>query len=821
MHGAFASPGCLFASRVRRIGFGLGAVAAFAFAVPALAVQPQVSAVAPIGVQRGTEVEWTISGDRLDDATEVLLYQPGVTVSSVTPSSDKEVKVKIVVAPDAALGNHALRLRTATGLSNLRVFSVVNEPVTEEVEPNNDFEAPQAIGLGVCVHGVVQSEDLDYFVVEAKQGQRIVAEIEGLRLGRTFFDPFVAILNTERFELASSDDTALLRADGACVATAPADGKYLVVVRESSFGGSGASDYLLHVGTFPRPSGVYPAGGRPGETIEATWIGPELSGVKTQVTLPTDGSKEYAAVLQTPEGASPSPNMMRVIDIPNSLEVEPNDARETASAAQIPGAFNGIIDRPGDVDYFKFAAEKGKQYDIRVYARKSLRTPLDSVITVRRANGGGVGSNDDSGGPDSYFRFNAPESEEYTLEIKDHLGKGDAHYVYRVEVTPVAPSLTMDLPEISRNTEPNIVMHQGNRMGLLVAARRENFGGDVTFDIPTLPAGVRAEIFPIPASFDRAPVIFHVEEGAALAGGLAPIPGKWTDGTTAVEGKLLQRSILIRGQNDRDMWGYDADRFAYVVAEKVPYKVEVVQPQVPIVRSGSMELVVKATRDPGFEGEISLEMLYDPPGVGSSKSIKIPKDQTEARIPLTANGGAAIATWPIVVLGKAPYKNGTVAAATEKADLNVADSYFGFSFPKGTVEKGKSAQYVVGLEKKAEFSESVKIALVGLPSGVAAEPVEVPADAESVTFTVAANAEARAGVHKSLVCQATILRNGEPIVLTVGNGELRVDEPVVPKEPEAKPAAEAKPAEMPKPAEAAPAAPLSRLEQLRKMREGN
>jgi hypothetical protein len=377
----------------------------------------------------------------------------------------------------------------------------------------------------------------------------------------------------------------------------------------------------------------------------------------------------------------------------------------------------------------------------------------------------------------------------------------------------------MDLPEIARNTEPNIVMHQGNRMGLLVAARRENFGGDVTFDIPNLPAGVRAEILPIPASFDRAPVIFHVEEGAALAGGLSPIPGKWTDGTTTVEGGLLQRTILIRGQNDRDMWGYDADRFAFVVAEKVPYKIEVVQPQVPVVRSGSMELVVKATRDAGYEGEISLEMLYDPPGIGSSRSIKIPKDQTEAKIPLTANGGAAVGEWPIVVLGKAPYKNGTVATATEKAQLRVAESYFAFSFPKGTIEKGKTAQYVVGLEKKAEFPESVKIALVGLPSGVTAEPVEVPADAESVTFTVAASAEARVGVHKSLVCQATIMRNNEPIVLTVGNGELRVDEPVVPKEPA--PAAEAKPAETPKPAAAAPAAPLSRLEQLRKMREGN
>ena len=55
---------------------------------------------------------------------------------------------------------------------------------------------------------MADNEDVDYYVVEAKKGERITAEVEGIRLGLTLFDPYVAILDAKRFELASSDDAA-------------------------------------------------------------------------------------------------------------------------------------------------------------------------------------------------------------------------------------------------------------------------------------------------------------------------------------------------------------------------------------------------------------------------------------------------------------------------------------------------------------------------------------------------------------------------------------------------------------------------------------
>ena len=131
---------------------------------------------------------------------------------------------------------------------------------------------------------------------------------------------------------------------------------------------------------------------------------------------------------------------------------------------------------------------------------------------------------------------------------------------------------------------------------------------------------------------------------AAPDGALVDLVGRTTDEKLNVVGHLNQRTMLVRGQNNRDVWGHDADRVAVAVTEKAPFTIEIVQPQVPIVRNGSMQLFVEATRDEGFNEPISVSMLYNPNGIGSSGSIAIPADQTRVAIPLTANGKAAIGT---------------------------------------------------------------------------------------------------------------------------------------------------------------------------------
>jgi len=805
--------------------------AAWAISVSAAwAVQPQLGSMSPAGLQRGVETQWTLQGARLTDAKEIMFYTPGFTVSELKAENDNTVKAKVTVAADCRLGIHAIRLRSESGISNLQTFTVGPFPQVEEKEPNTDFNAPQPIEMNVTVTGVVQAEDVDYFVVDAKKGQRISAEVEGLRLGYAFFDPYLAILNPARFELARSDDAALLNQDCLVSVVAPEDGKYIIQLRESAYGGNGACRYRMHVGTFPRPTAIYPAGGKPGESLNVRFIGDAAGDIVAQVAIPADAKNAFGAHAQDAGGLSPSPNNLRVIDLPNALEVEPNDNLQQATpSAEAPLALNGIIDKPGDVDFIKFTAKKGQQLDVRVYARNTIRSSLDSVLQVLNAQGDGVGGNDDSGGPDSYLRFGVPADGDYIAVVRDHLNAGGPGYVYRVEITEVKPQLTMVLPERQQYVPTTLAVPKGNRMALLVGAQRANFGGVLNVNFENLPPGVAAETIPMAADRQDIPVVFTAAADANPAGALVDVVGKPADANLPIVGHLNQRTMLVRGQNNIDVWGHNADRMATVLAEDIPYKLDVVAPKAPLVRNGSMNLKVVATREEGFVAPISVRMLYNPPGIGSSSSVVIPEGQNEAAIPLTANGNAGIGTWKIVVVGRAndpsqqaqPQQGRRSRGAGYEcssgfADLVVADQFYAFQFERTAVEQGQETELSIKVTKKADFEGEATAELLGIPAGITTEPVKFTKDTPELVFKVKAAPEAREGKHGGLVCRTVFNVAGEPVTHTLGATELRVDKPLPPKvdAPKPMPAVAAAP-----PAQPAPMKRLSRLEQLRLEKE--
>ena len=91
---------------------------------------------------------------------------------------------------------------------------------------------------------------------------------------------YVALAEQEKCELVTGDDSPNTQQDGGCSVVIPADGKYIIQIRESAFGGNGACQYRLHVGTFPRPTAVVPAGGKPGEELEVTFLGDPSGPIK-------------------------------------------------------------------------------------------------------------------------------------------------------------------------------------------------------------------------------------------------------------------------------------------------------------------------------------------------------------------------------------------------------------------------------------------------------------------------------------------------------------------------------------------------------------
>jgi predicted nucleotidyltransferase len=95
---------------------------------------------------------------------------------------------------------------------------------------------------------------------------------------------------------------------------------------------------------------------------------------------------------------------------PVTVEAEPNDDVRKGNEATMPGALCGAIGQPGDIDHFSFDCKKGQKYFVRVFARGTLRSPLDSVINVFDPNFRSIAGNDDEGrNPDSFVEFTPAE----------------------------------------------------------------------------------------------------------------------------------------------------------------------------------------------------------------------------------------------------------------------------------------------------------------------------------------------------------------------------------------------------------------------------
>lgn len=787
----------------------LGIFGVMAVASLARAASPDLVNVVPRGGQRGTEIDVVFNGDRLGDAQDVFVYSPGVTVSQLDGKDPKKLKAKITIAPDAPLGEHCLRVCTATGITPLRTFYVGALPHVDEKEPNNDFDKPQKIGLNVTVAGVITDEDVDYYAIDLKKGQFITAEVEGIRLAssmQTIFDPFVAILDGKRFELTASDDSALFLQDPVASMTVPEDGTYFIQVRESAYGGDGNCHYRLHIGTFPRPRAVFPPGGQAGTDQVVKFIGDAAGAFEQTLKLPPESAQHFPLFAQRDGLLAPSANRFRVSPFANMIEAEPNsDVKAATPVASLPMAMNGVIENKGDVDFFKFTAKKDQIFDFNVYARQ-LRSPLDPVLHIFDAAGKALGGNDDSGGPDSYQRFTFPADGEYAIRVYDHLRNGGPEYVYRIEAKPVMPAVALGIPLITQNSQERqtIVVPRGNRFATLIRATRSDFGGELKLSAGGLPKGVTVHADTMKG--DLVPVIFEAADDAPTAGALVDLVGTPTDEKLPVRATFSQTIDLVYRNNDPPYYTATVSKLAVAVADQAPFKLSVVQPKVPIVQNGSMQLKVIAERKPGFTAPINLALLQNPPGIGSGGAT-IAENASEVTITLSANGNAAAGKSKICVLGNADV-NGQTFVASPFAELEVAAPFVTAKIEMAAAEQGKTAPVLVNLEQKTPFEGKATVKLVGLPPNATAPELEITSADKSVVFDVKADAKTPAGQHKSLLCMVTVTQNGEPIVHNIGQGGvLRVDPP-----PPAQTAAAATPPTT-KPAKTEK--PLSRLDKLR------
>lgn len=792
----------------------------------ASAAFPLVTHQRPLGVRRGEEATVTYYGSRLGDAYDALCHEEGIEVLEVKPVKENAAEVRFKISPSVPPGLVPIQLVTRSGIANVRLLGIGTLPIVDEVEPNQSLEQAQPIDFPATVEGVVEREDVDCFQVDLKAGETIRVEIEGIRIlssprNRNLLDPYVAILDQDRFEVAVSDDSALLQQDSVCSFTPEKAGTYTILVRDSAFlGNRDICGYRLHVGAFPRPAAIFPPAATAGSELDARWIDIDGSVHQQTFSVPENVDRAWPLVVETANGLAPSPNRLLVTNQPVHLEQEPNNNHREAPKHEVPAVFCGVIAEPGDLDCFSFNCQKGTNYRIKLHARQPMRSPLDGVIHVFGPNHRTIQGSDDVGGsPDGSINFRAAADGVHTVRVMDHLRGGSALHVYAIEVQRREPSFGLVLNELRRDEAMVVAVPAGGYNGVVLRAQRDTFGETIDLDVTGLPPGVEALTFPIEKGRTVMPLLLRAKEGLDPVAALFDVKGTGKAGDRVVSGELTQRHKLVGGQNRREMWGVDTSRAAMTVAEPAPMKIELVQPGTPLLRRGSKELVVRVQRDEGFEGVLRIRSLWNPPGVRVNNSKRLSGDQTEVRIPVTANANAGLGQWPLVLLVDYPTKRGTATMAMAPIQLVVEEPVFNYSFPRLAGEIGSEVELTLPVKKIRDIKGDISARLVGLPNGVECESPDqkLTLDSTTVSFPLKITDKAKPGRHRTLVVQTRITRDGEEMMQTDGNGELRIDKPL-PKKVASKPKEKESKTASKKPSSSAP---LSRLEQLRQQKEAS
>ena len=329
------------------------------------------------------------------------------------------------------------------------------------------------------------------------------------------------------------------------------------------------------------------------------------------------------------------------------------------------------------------------------------------------------------------------------------------------------------------HSRQRIYVPKGNRFGTIISASRANFGGELVLEDMELPPGIKIVAQPMPSNLNTMPVIFEATADAELSGGLFDFKAKLNDPAKNISGKFQNRADFVISSPGQSLYSWkDVQKLPIAVIDELPFAIEIQQPKVPIVRNGSMQLKIVAKKKEGWDEQINVQFPFRPPGIGATSSINIPKGQSEAFYPLSANGSAAIGKWPVYAIGSSNV-GGAAWAATQMASLEIAEPYVGIAMQRASVELGQETEIVAEISVLKDLAAPAKVELLGLPHKVTTDPMEITKDTKELVFKIKTATDSPAGNHKNIFCRVIVTENEEQITHSrVGVTELRVDKPL-------------------------------------------
>lgn len=734
--------------------------------LPASAVPPSLSGATPTGVPRGTATEVSFNGANLTGNPRVVA--PFVFQATPAPKADaSNLRLQLKVDPHTAPGVYTVRVQTDEGLSNPILFAVGQVPQVAEVEPNNTFEAAQAVPGLIVVEGAAAGNDVDVFRFSGKKGQRLVVDAQCARIGSTL-DPTIRLVTANHKYIGSADDTLGMLVDARLTAVLPEDGDYVLELSDTKYQGAGRSNYRLLIGQVPVADEVYPLGGPRGDVIGfevrgGTLAGSYLGAARVEAR-PFD--QEFTPRLNTARlGVAPpfdpAFDLENLIPLAVSSEVEvrePSSPDAPPIKAAPPVVFNGRLEAPGDQDTFKLAVSAGQSLHVEVHAA-DLGSAMDGQLEVRGPTGNTIASNDDTQiaptgrgnrapgivSPDPSLDFNVPAGvSEVSLVLKDLEGRGGVGYAYRIEVTPKAASFELQLAE----TEASLV--KGGNVVVAVTAVRAGYDGPITISVLDPPPGITVRGAVIPAGQTAGAFSLAAQPDAAL--GLVPLKvvGKGTGDLTVPAGKLIvfakQGNLPVSTRNQVGLWS--------APAAALPVSLDTASTPIEVPHGFGVPVTIKATRSGTETAALAITPLPISAGLTVAAG-KIAEKANEGAVTVTAAVDAplAVTSLGLIAKGKVAGQDRTLGIPVIAVSV-VRPAALELAVAKAELSAGNTFELKGKVVRKAPFKDPVTVKLDGLPAGVKAEPATVPADKSEFTLKVTADAKAAAATAQTKVLAA-------------------------------------------------------------------
>ena len=354
---------------------------------------PVVNVANPTGAQAGSRVQVVLEGLHLIEA-ENLIFNTSEITATIREKWDgpngrfqtplERLRLEVDVHEETPPAIYGFRVKTRHGASNWIPFAVGRFPEVRESAGNGTLAGAQPVTLPVTVNGVIaKGGEEDYFQLEGRRGEELVLQLQAHPLGSRL-DGALTLTGPEGRVLASSNNASPRNLDAMLGLRLPRSGRYTVRVTDFAGGGGARSFYRLTMGPIPYVTQLFPAGGRRGEEVEARLEGFNL-GDQTRIRLRgdrpprEDGFRDLT--IRTPRGPALNPVRIAVGRHGETLELEENDAPETAQPISVPITVNGRIDSTRDADVFRFPARHGRPLALEVVSQR-LDSPLDSHIEI-------------------------------------------------------------------------------------------------------------------------------------------------------------------------------------------------------------------------------------------------------------------------------------------------------------------------------------------------------------------------------------------------------------------------------------------------------